>query len=197
MATVNEKIKNALTLYTDKLKTLIITPLNNLAEKTKYLSVDSNGQTNFSTAVAVSSMFTADGVNTTGAFTVNNTNISRIYEAKINRGNTGVYYKDGYTCHIHAWWKDATDVFFPITSPYRPKTDYVTCVGFCYRKDNDSAYPMMCELLTDGTWQVWAMTSIGTNGGGSVWKMYDSTTDHRSEFVVCVTGSWLTDSNGL
>lgn len=195
MATVNDKIKNALTLYTDKLKTLIITPLNNLVEKTKYLSVDSNGQTNFSTAVAVSSMFTANGVNTTGSFTVNNTNISSIYEAKLNRGNTGVYYKDGYTCHIQAWWVNATDVFFPLGANYRPKSDGVTCTGLCIRKDDGRKFPMMCALSKSGTWQVLAITEIGSTNG--IWVVYEDGTDNRSQFYVCITGSWLTDSNGV
>lgn len=118
-------------------------------------------------------------------------------EPKITRSNAGVYYKDGYTCHLHAWWQDASKVFFTIGANFRPKS-IVTCIGFCIRKDDSRAFPMMCELLTDGTWQVWAMTSIGTSGGGGLWIMYQPTsgTDHRSEFTVCVTGSWLTNSNG-
>ena len=118
-------------------------------------------------------------------------------EPKITRSNVGVYYKDGYTCHLHAWWQDATDVFFTLGANFRPKS-YVTCVGFCQRKDDARTFPIMCELLTDGTWQVWAMTSIGTSGGGGMWVVYQpgNGIDHRSEFTVCVTGSWLTNNNG-
>lgn len=116
-------------------------------------------------------------------------------EPKITRSNVGVYYKDGYTCHLQAWWVNATDVFFTIGNSFRPKRN-VTCVGFCIRKDDARAFPLMCELETSGAWQVWAMTEIGKTGGGGLWKVYDSSTDHRSEFTVCITGSWLTNNNG-
>lgn len=118
-------------------------------------------------------------------------------EPKITRSNAGVYYKDGYTCHLHAWWVDATSVFFTLGANFRPKS-LVTCVGFCQRKDNAAAYPLMCELEPSGAWQVWAMTGIGVSGGQSMWVVYQPTNgiDHRSEFTVCVTGSWLTNSNG-
>lgn len=120
-----------------------------------------------------------------------------MFEPKITRSNAGVYYKDGYTCHLHAWWQDATDVFFTLGANFRPKS-YVTCVGFCQRKDDAKTFPLMCELEESGSWQVWAMTGIGVSGGQSMWTVYQPANgiDHRSEFTVCITGSWLTNSNG-
>lgn len=136
-------------------------------------------------------------VNVNGTLKVNNKDVEDMFEPKITRSNAGVYYKDGYTCHLHAWWQDATNVFFTLGANFRPKS-YVTCVGFCTRKDDAKSFPLMCELLTDGTWQVWAMTGIGVSGGQGMWTVYQPTNgiDHRSEFTVCVTGSWLTNSNG-
>lgn len=128
---------------------------------------------------------------------VNGKDVTDTFEPKIVRSNAGVYYKDGYTCHLHAWWVDATSVFFTLGANFRPKS-LVTCVGFCTRKDDARSFPIMCELLTDGTWQVWAMTGIGVSGGQGMWVAYQpgNGIDHRSEFTVCVTGSWLTNSNG-
>lgn len=128
---------------------------------------------------------------------VNGKDVTDTFEPKIKRSNSGAYYKDGYTCHLHAWWVDATSVFFPLGVNFRPKS-HTTCIGFCIRKDNACSYPLMCELESSGNWQVWAMTSIGTSGGGGLWTVYQPANgiDHRSEFTVCVTGSWLTNSNG-
>ena len=128
---------------------------------------------------------------------VNGKDVTDTFEPKIVRSNAGVYYKDGYTCHLHAWWVDATSVFFTLGANFRPKS-LVTCVGFCQRKDNAAAYPLMCELEPSGAWQVWAMTGIGVSGGQSMWVVYQPANgiDHRSEFNVCVTGSWLTNNNG-
>lgn len=116
-------------------------------------------------------------------------------EDTIKRSNLKCLYKEGQTCHLHAWWVDAKDVFYTLGENHRPYST-VTCIGFCQRKDNAAAYPLMCELESNGQWQVWAMTSIGTTGGNSWWKVYDSTTDHRNDFIVCITGSWLTKTNG-
>ena len=73
-----------------------------------------------------------------------------------------------------------------------------TCIGFCHRKDDAKTFPLMCELETSGAWQVWAMTGIGVSGGQSMWTVYQPANgiDHRSEFTVCITGSWLTNTNG-
>lgn len=165
---------------------------------------DVNGQVTISPHLKVNSRTTTnvldvsgETVNVNGTLKVNNKDVEDMFEPKITRSNAGVYYKDGYTCHLQAWWVNATDVFFTIGNNFKPKRN-VTCVGFCIRKDDARAFPLMCELLTDGTWQVWAMTSIGTNGGGGMWVVYQpgNGIDHRSEFTVCVTGSWLTNSNG-
>lgn len=128
---------------------------------------------------------------------VNGKDVTDTFEPKIVRANAGVYYKEGYQCCLHAWWANATDVFFTVSPSYRPKK-MTTCVGFCMRKDDARAYPLMCELETSGAWQVWAMTGIGVSGGQSMWVVYQPANgiDHRSEFTVCVTGSWLTNSNG-
>lgn len=128
---------------------------------------------------------------------VNGKDVTDTFEPKIVRSNAGVYYKEGYQCCLHAWWANATDVFFTVSPSYRPKR-MTTCVGFCIRKDDARAYPLMCELETSGAWQVWAMTGIGVSGGEGLWVVYQPANgiDHRSEFTVCVTGSWLTNSNG-
>lgn len=128
---------------------------------------------------------------------VNGKDVTDTFEPKIVRSNAGVYYKEGYQCCLHAWWANATDVFFTVSPSYRPKK-MTTCIGFCMRKDDARAYPLMCELETSGAWQVWAMTGIGVSGGEGLWVVYQPANgiDHRSEFTVCVTGSWLTSSNG-
>lgn len=128
---------------------------------------------------------------------VNGKDVTDTFEPKIVRSNAGVYYKEGYQCCLHAWWANATDVFFTVSPSYRPKR-MTTCVGFCVRKDDARAYPLMCELETSGAWQVWAMTGIDVSGGEGLWVVYQPANgiDHRSEFTVCVTGSWLTSSNG-
>lgn len=118
-------------------------------------------------------------------------------ELGYKQDSAGCYFKDGYTCHLHAWWVDATSVFFGIAPTWRPKA-YVTCVGFCQRKDDAKTFPLMCELEESGSWQVWAMTGIGVSGGQSMWTVYQPANgiDHRSEFTVCITGSWATSHNG-
>lgn len=128
---------------------------------------------------------------------VNGKDVTDTFEPKIVRSNAGVYYKEGYQCCLHAWWAKATDVFFTVSESYRPKK-MTTCIGFCMRNDDARAYPLMCELETSGAWQVWAMTGIGVSGGEGLWVVYQPANgiDHRSEFTVCVTGSWLTSSNG-
>ena len=132
-----------------------------------------------------------------GTLTVNGKDIDDKYEPIVKRANAGVYYKEGYQCHLHAWWVNATDVFFTVSESYRPKK-MTTCIGFCMRKDDARAYPLMCELETSGAWQVWALTGIGVSGGQGMWVVYQPANgiDHRSEFTVCVTGSWLTNTNG-
>lgn len=132
-----------------------------------------------------------------GTLTVNGKDIDDMYEPIIKRANAGVYYKEGYQCYLHAWWVNATDVFFTVSESYRPKK-MTTCVGFCHRKDDAKTFPLMCELETSGAWQVWAMTGIGVSGGQSMWTVYQPANgiDHRSEFTVCITGSWLTNANG-
>ena len=128
---------------------------------------------------------------------INDVDIDDMYEPIVKRANAGVYYKEGYQCHLHAWWVEATSVFFTVSESYRPKA-YATCVGFCQRKDDARTFPLMCELETSGVWQVWAMTGIGVSGGQGMWVIYQPANgiDHRSEFIVCVTGSWLTNANG-
>lgn len=128
---------------------------------------------------------------------VNGKDVTDTFEPKIVRSNAGVYYKEGYQCCLHAWWVNATDVFFTVSPSYRPKR-ITTCVGFCQRKDDAKAFPLMCELETSGAWQVWAMTGIGVSGAQGMWTVYQPANgiDHRNEFTVCVTGSWLTSSNG-
>lgn len=132
-----------------------------------------------------------------GTLTVNGKDIDDMYEPIIKRANAGVYYKEGYQCCLHAWWANATDVFFTVSESYRPKK-MTTCVGFCHRKDDAKTFPLMCELETSGAWQVWALTGIGVSGGQSMWTVYQPANgiDHRSEFTVCITGSWLTNTNG-
>lgn len=128
---------------------------------------------------------------------VNGKDVTDTFEPKIVRSNAGLYYKEGYQCCLHAWWANATDVFFTVSESYRPKKT-TTCIGFCMRKDDARAFPLMCELEASGAWQVWAMTGIGVSGGEGLWVVYQPANgiDHRSEFTVCVTGSWLTSSNG-
>ena len=132
-----------------------------------------------------------------GTLTVNGKDIDDMYEPIIKRANAGVYYKEGYQCYLHAWWVNATDVFFTVSESYRPKK-MTTCIGFCMRKDDARAFPLMCELEASGAWQVWALTGIGVSGGQGMWVVYQPANgiDHRSEFTVCITGSWLTNTNG-
>lgn len=132
-----------------------------------------------------------------GTLTVNGKDIDDMYEPIIKRANAGVYYKEGYQCCLHAWWANATDVFFTVSESYRPKK-MTTCVGFCHRKDDAKTFPLMCELEASGAWQVWALTGIGVSGGQGMWVVYQPANgiDHRSEFTVCITGSWLTNTNG-
>lgn len=132
-----------------------------------------------------------------GTLTVNGKDIDDMYEPIVKRANAGVYYKEGYQCYLHAWWVNATDVFFTVSESYKPKK-MTTCIGFCMRKDDARAFPLMCELEASGAWQVWALTGIGVSGGQGMWVVYQPANgiDHRSEFTVCITGSWLTNTNG-
>lgn len=117
-------------------------------------------------------------------------------EPKQERTNSGCYYKNGYSCFLHAADENAEDIIKNLPAAYRPRKA-VTLSGWCYNENSSGWYPCIAGLRADGTWAY--VSAINELGAAVPYYIYnaDQEVDRRSYFRLWLTGAWATNVNGL
>ena len=117
-------------------------------------------------------------------------------EPKQERTNSGCYYKNGYSCFLHAADENAEDIIKKLPAAYRPRKA-VTLSGWCYNENSSGWYPCIAGLRADGTWAY--VSAINELGAAVPYYIYnaDQEVDRRSYFRLWLTGAWATNVNGL
>ena len=116
-------------------------------------------------------------------------------EPKQERTNSGCYYKNGYSCFLHAADENAEDIIKNLPVAYRPKKA-VTLSGWCYNENSTGWYPCIAGLRADGTWAY--VSAIDELGKSVPYYIYntDQGVDRRAYFRLWLTGAWATNTNG-
>lgn len=116
-------------------------------------------------------------------------------EPKQERTNSGCYYKNGYSCFLHAADENAEDIIKNLPAAYRPKKA-VTLSGWCYNENSTGWYPCIAGLRADGTWAY--VSAINELGAAVPYYIYNTGqgVDRRAYFRLWLTGAWATNVNG-
>ena len=116
-------------------------------------------------------------------------------EPKQERTNSGCYYKNGYSCFLHAADENAEDIIKNLPAAYRPRKA-VTLSGWCYNENSSGWYPCIAGLRADGTWAY--VSAINELGAAVPYYIYntDQGVDRRAYFRLWLTGAWATNVNG-
>lgn len=116
-------------------------------------------------------------------------------EPKQERTNSGCYYKNGYSCFLHAADENAEDIIKNLPAAYRPKKA-VTLSGWCYNENSTGWYPCIAGLRANGTWAY--VSAIDELGKSVPYYIYntDQGVDRRAYFRLWLTGAWATNVNG-
>lgn len=116
-------------------------------------------------------------------------------EATQKRTNSGVYYKNGYDCFLHAADVPATDVVKTLAAAYRPKRTVVVS-GWCLNNNTKGFYPCVGKLNANGTWSY--LSALQELGQETPYYIYNASsgTNVLSRFSVWLVGAWATNTNG-
>lgn len=116
-------------------------------------------------------------------------------EPKQERTNSGCYYKNGYSCFLHAADENAEDIIKNLPAAYRPRKA-VTLSGWCYNENSSGWYPCIAGLRADGTWAY--VSAINELGAAVPYYIYNTGqgVDRRAYFRLWLTGAWATNVNG-
>lgn len=106
-----------------------------------------------------------------------------------------VYYKNGYSCFLHANNDPASDVIINLSENYRPRSGAVVS-GWCRNDNTGGYYPCVGVIQADGTWQY--LSALEELGATTPYYIYNpsQSIDRRSRFHVWLTGAWSTNTNG-
>ena len=114
-----------------------------------------------------------------------------------NQGISGNYIKCGYMCSLQCSAAPATSIVTTIPDSYRPKEKDACVSGFCRNIENGRYYPCMGSISQNGEWNY--LCAITSFDDSNIYFIYDPdlSRDVRSNFNLWITGTWITETNGV